>query len=301
MEKLKILKILFMKQSQASLLLGAQYSWGFVRPSKVIMFALALLLGASVVHAAGPRVVSMNLCTDQLVMMLADPDQIVSLSPMATDAHSSALRDTAGQFTQNSGSAEEIYLSKPDVIVAGLYTEKASVHMLQSLDLRVEIFDPADSFDAVRANIVRLAEVIGHPDRGQAMVADFDARLDALQSGIAQRPRAILYHANGYTSGAQSLSNDILTAAGFENLAVELGLTWGGTVPLERLIMIDPDVVITGRPFPGHSRGEEILRHPALAPLKMSAHTDARWVCGTPMVLDAIQDLQREHPDKRSQ
>ena len=272
-----------------------------VRPSKVIMIALALLLGASAVHAAGPRVVSMNLCTDQLVMMLADPDQIVSLSPMATDAHSSALRDTAGQFTQNSGSAEEIYLSKPDVIVAGLYTEKASVHMLQSLDLRVEIFDPADSFDAVRANIVRLAKVIGHPDRGHAMVADFDARLAALQSGIAQRPRAILYHANGYTSGAQSLSNDILTAAGFENLAVELGLTWGGTVPLERLIMIDPDVVITGRPFPGHSRGEEILRHPALAPLKMSAHTDARWVCGTPMVLDAIQDLQREHPDKRSQ
>ena len=274
---------------------------GSVRPFKGIMFALALLLGASMVHAAGPRVVSMNLCTDQLVMMLADPDQIVSLSPMATDAHSSALRDTAGQFTQNSGSAEEIYLSKPDVIVAGLYTEKASVHMLQSLDLRVEIFDPADSFDAVRDNIVRLAEVIGHPDRGQAMVADFDARLDALQSGIAQRPRAILYHANGYTSGAQSLSNDILTAAGFENLAVELGLTWGGTVPLERLIMIDPDVVITGRPFPGHSQGEEILRHPALAPLKMSAHTDARWVCGTPMVLDAIQDLQREHPDKRSQ
>jgi iron complex transport system substrate-binding protein len=265
------------------------------------MFALALLLGASAVHAAGPRVVSMNLCTDQLVMMLADPDQIVSLSPMATDAHSSALRDTAGQFTQNSGSAEEIYLSKPDLIVAGLYTEKASVHMLQSLDLRVEIFEPADSFDAVRANIVRLAKVIGHPDRGHAMVADFDARLAALQSGIAQRPRAILYHANGYTSGAQSLSNDILTAAGFENLAVELGLTWGGTVPLERLIMIDPDVVITGRPFPGHSRGEEILRHPALTPLKMSAHTDARWVCGTPMVLDAIQDLQREHPDKRSQ
>lgn len=274
---------------------------GSVRPSRVIILALALMLGASMVHAAGPRVVSMNLCTDQLVIMLADPDQIVSLSPMATDAHSSALRDTAGQFTQNSGSAEEIYLSKPDVIVAGLYTEKASVHMLQSLDLRVEIFDPADSFDAVRANIVRLAEVIGHPDRGHAMVADFDARLAALQSGIAQRPRAILYHANGYTSGAQSLSNDILTAAGFENLAVELGLTWGGTVPLERLIMIDPDVVITGRPFPGHSRGEEILRHPALAPLKMSAHTDARWVCGTPMVLDAIQDLQREHPDKRSQ
>ncbi len=272
-----------------------------MRPSKVISFTLALILGASMVQAQGPRVVSMNLCTDQLVMMLADPDQIVSLSPMASDAHSSAMIEMARSFDQNSGSAEEIYLSKPDVIVAGLYTEKASVHMLQSLGLQVEIFDPAESFDTVRANILRVAQVIGHPERGVAMVADFDARLAQMKSGIFQRPRAILYHANGYTSGAQSLSGEILTAAGYDNVALELGLTWGGTVPLERLVMIEPDVVITGRPFPGHSRGEEILRHPALAPLKMSAHTDARWVCGTPLVLDAIQDLQREHPDKRSQ
>ena len=265
------------------------------------MFALALLLGASMVHAAGPRVVSMNLCTDQLVMMLADPDQIVSLSPMATDAHSSALRDTARQFTQNSGSAEQIYLTKPDLVIAGLYTEKASVNMLQSLGLQVEIFDPEESFDNIRDNIRRMGDLLGHPDRAARMVADFDQRLAVLQSGITTRPRAALYGANGYTSGVQSLSHNILTAAGFDNIAQELGLTWGGRIPLERLIVLNPDVVITGRPFRGHSRGEEILRHPALAPFKMAAHTDARWVCGTPLVLDAIQDLQREHPDKRTQ
>jgi len=272
-----------------------------VRPSKVITLALALITGASVVQAGPPRVVSMNLCTDQLVMQIADPDQIISLSAMARDEHSSAMRDEAHEYAQNTGSAEQIYLTKPDLILAGLYTEKASVNMLQSLGLQVEIFDPEESFDNIRDNILRMGDLLGHPDRAARMVADFDQRLADLQSGITTRPRAALYGANGYTSGVQSLSHHILTAAGFDNIAQELGLTWGGRIPLERLIVLNPDVVITGRPFRGHSRGEEILRHPALAPFKMAAHTDARWVCGTPLVLDAIQDLQREHPDKRTQ
>ena len=56
--------------------------------------------------------------------------------------------------------------------------------------------------------------------------------------------------------------------------------------------------MITGKAYPGHSRAEEILQHPALRPLKTVTQTDAKWVCGTPAVLDAIAELQRVHPDK---
>lgn len=272
-----------------------------MRPSKGIRLALALFLGASVGHAAPARVVSMNLCTDQLVMMLADPDQIASLSPMATDEHSSAMVDVAKSFPQNTGSAEAIYLDAPDLILAGTYTEKASVQMLQALGLRVEIFAPAQGFDDIRANITRLGDLLGQSARAAQMIDAFDTRLASLQSGITTRPRVALYSARGYTVGQNSLSSQILEAAGFQNIAAELGLTWGGIVPLETLVMLDPDMVITGRPFTGHSQGEEILRHPALAPLKTSAQSDARWVCGTPLVLDAIHDLQMVHPDKGPQ
>ncbi len=48
--------------------------------------AAAWLISASAVSAAGPRVVSMNVCSDQLVLSLADPDQILGLSRFARDA-----------------------------------------------------------------------------------------------------------------------------------------------------------------------------------------------------------------------
>jgi iron complex transport system substrate-binding protein len=48
--------------------------------------AMALMIGISTpqAHAAEPqRFASINLCTDQLLVTLADPDQILGLSPYA--------------------------------------------------------------------------------------------------------------------------------------------------------------------------------------------------------------------------
>src|SRR5262244_750805 len=44
------------------------------------------------------RVVSFNICTDQLVVALADPGQIAGLSPYATDPTLSAVADQARAF-----------------------------------------------------------------------------------------------------------------------------------------------------------------------------------------------------------
>ena len=45
--------------------------------------ALAMAAGAS--PAAGPRIVSMNICTDQMLLALADPAQIMGLSRFSRD------------------------------------------------------------------------------------------------------------------------------------------------------------------------------------------------------------------------
>ena len=59
--------------------------------------------------------------------------------------------------------------------------------------------------------------------------------------------------------------------------------------------MSKPDVIITGTTYPGSSRSEEILKHPALKPLRHVSSTDANWVCGTPHIVKAIEDLQTIH------
>jgi len=201
----------------------------------------------------------------------------------------------AAAYPANHGLAEEIYLMQPDLVVASVYSTRATVAMLRHLGIPVIQFEPASTMEDVRARILQMGAALGRDQAAMTMVADFDSRLDDLSNEIRRRPEAILYHANGYTSGNKTLAGQILLAAGFENAAVKAGYSHGAKMPLEVLAMTAPEVVITSHPYPGSSRSEEILDHPVVRALRQSttasAMSDQDWVCGTPYVLRAIEAL----------
>lgn len=255
----------------------------------------AALWGAGAWAQVPARVVSMNLCTDQLAMLLADAGQLVSVSRIASDPRSSAMVEQAALYPANNGLAEEVFLMQPDLVLAGSFTARASVDMLERLGIKVIRFDPAYGLDEVRARIVQMGAALGQTERAETMVKDFDAQLAGYLREVAVRPRAALYYANGYTSGDKSLAGQILATAGFDNVAAEVGFDGGGIIPLEVLAMAQPDTVITSRPYPAASRSEEIMDHPVIEALRgarpEAALTDSDWVCGTPFVLRAIADM----------
>lgn len=262
---------------------------------------LCLVVLANTAWAQPQRVVSMNLCTDQLAMMLAAPGQLLSVSYLARDPRASAMADEAMALAVNHGLAEEIYLQQPDLVIAGRFSTLATVEMLRRLNVPVVVFEPARSLDQVRDNIVLMGQVLGREDAAQTLLNDYNAGLAALQSGVSDGPRAAIYSARGWTSGENTLSGQILKSAGLRNIATELGLPGGGVLPLEQLVLADPDVVITAQPYPGHSRAEEFRNHPVIRHLRARAGqavmSDRDWVCGTPYVLRAIDDLTqaRQH------
>jgi len=241
------------------------------------------------------RVVSMNLCTDQLAMMLAAPGQLLSVSYLATDPRGSAMAEKAKSYQINRGLAEEIYLLRPDLVVAGSFSTRATVDMLKRLDIPVAVFEPAYGLGEVRDRLREMGEVLGREEAANALIADYDYRLGSLLKEAGHRPRAALYYANGYTSGDRTLAGQILFAAGFENVAVEAGYSTGGILPLEVLAMLEPEALITGRRYSGTSRSEEILDHPVVQTLRADgtngAISDRDWICGTPYVLRAIKEL----------
>lgn len=259
--------------------------------------ALALWAGAVSAQDAPPaRVVSMNLCTDQLAMMLAAPGQLVSISHVARDPLSSAMADEATGWPVNHGLAEEIFLLDPDLVLAGTYSNPATVDMLRRLGIEVVQFAPPDSIADIRDQIIAIGAALGRQDAAAAMLAAFDADLARL-SALAEPdgPRAALYYANGYTTGEHSLAGDIMNRAGFRNIADEGALAGRWFISLEELILAAPEVVITGQSYPGASNAEELLRHPALARLMRgrlgAGMADADWVCGTPHVLRSLARL----------
>ncbi|ARE39825.1 Vitamin B12 ABC transporter, B12-binding component BtuF [Rhodovulum sp. P5] len=256
-------------------------------------FGLALS-GAG--HAAPSRVVSMNLCTDQLALMLAAPGQLVSVSVFAKQPQTSVMAEAAQAYPNNHGLAEEIYLLNPDLVVTGQFTGQDTVSMLRRLGVPVVTMAPAYSLNDIRDRITEMGQHLGREETAAEIVAQFDADLTALTADSPdERPRAAVYTAQGYTPGPNSLSGAMLEAAGFDNLATELGLSVGGRIPLEQLVMLDPDLVVLPTPWPGASRAEDILTHPVLKKLQARAGTaplaDRDWVCGTPHVLRAIAGL----------
>lgn len=271
---------------------------------------LALLAAVAVAEDAGPaalqqdgppaRVVSINLCTDQLAMLLAAPGQLVSVSDIARDPLSSAMAAEAMAWPVNHGLAEEVFLLDPDLVLAGTWTSRATVDMLRRLGVPVAEFAPAGSVAEVRQGIVDIGAALGRTAAATDMLADFDARLAALTADLGtlrpdDAPRAALYYANGYTTGEHSLAGDVLGMAGFRNIADEGDLAGRWFIALEELLLADPDLVITGTPYPGASNAEELLRHPALqefmATRSGAGLADADWVCGTPHVLASLERL----------
>ncbi len=266
-------------------------------------FLLALILGlaATMAHADNlPRVASINLCTDQLVMALADPSQIVGLSPFARDPSQSWDAVKAAQFPRLSGEAEDILVLKPDIVVAGSYTKRATRELLKGKGLNVEEFNDARSLDEVKAQIRRMGDVVGHPDRATEDIAKLDAAIMRAQKAASSRHyRVLAVSRRGWLTGRDSLANSILASVGLRNAVGEVGFGFGGFASLETIISLDPDLLlVSNEGNVARDDGESYLLHPALEkfypPSKRIVLPERLTICGGPMLADAFDKLTAE-------
>jgi iron complex transport system substrate-binding protein len=243
------------------------------------------------------RVVSLNVCTDQLAMLIAGEGQLRSVSYLARDPSASALAEQAAGYTVNHGLAEEVFLMHPDLVVAGTYTTRTTVDLLRRLGIRVEQFAPESSIDDIRANIKRMGDVLDRPKRAAELIAELDRGLAELAAARPPNRSVALYYANSHTSGKSTLVGAIVDAAGLANIADRLGLAGTVELPLELLVLADPDLVVGDQErYAAPALAQENFVHPAYRVLLSKARhvvVPGRYtVCGTPFTLEAARILQ---------
>lgn len=256
---------------------------------------------AAPAHAADPpRVASINLCTDQLVMTLADPGQILGLSPYSRDTARSWAAAEAKKFPRLSGEAEDVLALKPDIVVAGRYTKRATRELLKQQGLRVAEFDIAKSIDDVKNQMRRMGGLVGHPDRAEVQIARLDAAIARAKQAVARKPyRVLALSRRGWVSGDDSVTSALLSITGLSNAASSLGVKHGGFAKLETIVALKPDfILVSSNSDIAEDEGRALLLHPALEklypPSRRIVIPEDLTVCGGPMLPDALDRLVAE-------
>ena len=247
-----------------------------------------------------PRIASINMCTDQLLLTLADPEQIVGLSPYSRDAARSWAAEAAARYPKLSGEAEDVLVLKPDFVVAGRFTKRATRELLKAEGFRVEEFDAVRTLDETRRQISRMGELVGHADRAAAAIARVDAAIARAREVVARKPlRVLALSRRGWVSGGDSLTSSLLSTIGLANAASQLGYRLGGFASLETIVSLKPDLLLLSESGNfAEDQGTAFLLHPALEQLyppdKRIVMPERLTVCGGPMLADALEKLVSE-------
>jgi iron complex transport system substrate-binding protein len=247
---------------------------------------------------AAERIVSINLCTDQLLLLLAPVEQISSVSFMAANPRYSAYAERVGEIPLNHARVEEVVAFDPDLVLAYEFSDHRLVQLLRELGYRVEQVRGARSLADVAAVIADTAALLEQRAAGREVLAAMSRQLDpGRPAPAASRPLAVIYAPNGYSPGAKTLPGAVLEAAGFDNLSAILGNEYGAQIPLEQLLRHQPALyIIDDEEQDMNSLAQKKLRHPALGKSIAASATATieghLWSCPTPMIARAVAELR---------
>jgi iron complex transport system substrate-binding protein len=269
----------------------------FFRAMVAVAVASGLSAPTPAPAAALPRIVSMNVCTDQVLLKLADPAQIVGLSRFSRGAW---VADDAHRFPVLSGGAEDVLVLKPDVVVASLFDKRSTRELLKANGLHLAEFAVPRNLDEAKIQIREMGDIAGHPDRAAAEIARLDAAIARARQAVADKHfRVLPLSRRGWVSGSDSFVSSLMTATGLFNAAGDLGAAFGGYTSLEAIVNLKPDFILVSQAgdYAGDD-GQAFLLHPALErfypPEKRIVIPERLTECGGVMLADALDVLVKE-------
>lgn len=258
--------------------------------------------------AAHPTIVSLNPCADAILAEVADPAQILALSPYSRDPRSSSMDvAVARRFAMTHGTVEEVLALRPDVVVDSTFIAPATAQAYARLGLRLETAGMASTVDQARDQVRSLARVTGHPERGEALIGRIDAALAAAAPPRGAAPiSAVVWQSGGIVPGRDTLVSDLLARTGFVNFSALKGLNQADRLPLERMLADPPRVILRASASEGAQGDDDrALSHPALDALhttERAAFAPNLLYCGGPTIISAVRRLAevRERIARRS-
>lgn len=243
------------------------------------------------------HIMSMNLCTDMLLLELVPAARIASVTYLAHGAAQITHPGVDRGIPVNHGTAEDIVAEKPDLIFAGDFSTPVAKRLARRVGANLVEVESVNSFADIRTVTRQMAKAVGEPARGEALIADMDRKLAWLSTHPPARRYTVAAWSGGAVPGKHTLANEIIEDAGAVNIASKLKSASYSSFGVEELLKADPDVLIYG---------DAVARKPALQSLGLeNSAVRARWAgrtvaypevlfsCGVPQSADAAILLRR--------
>jgi len=254
------------------------------------LLAASLALVTAGAEAQPRRVASLNLCTDELLLLLAAPEQIASVTHLAQQPAETPLWREARRHPRNDGSLLSVARYRPDLVLTVGGGARDRGRIAARLGITVVDLPHAGSLDDIAVAVRRIAAALGRERRGEFILRGLTAlRASAPPPAVD----TIWLGGGGRTVTAGGLEAQWMALAGLRQRA-----TRGDRVSLETLIAQPPAVLLRSDYRQGqYSSGQRWLSHPAASRSRAgrTIATDGRlWTCMGPLLIGEVLRLRRE-------
>ena len=239
-----------------------------------------VLLPAGLQAASVKGIVSLDLCTDWMLLKFADPAQVRAYSPLLYKYHADWV---PADLPVHDGSLEHILQLEPQLLISGEYNAILLRKRLRQLGQQVAVLSLPTTLDGIRDYQAEFLTLI---DAGEGSgTVDWDRAYPPRYQSL------LLLGANGIGTGTNTLEDEVLRRAGWINYIDASGYV---SLQMERIVANPPDAIYSSAPL-SNSLANLFVRHPAIQSLmSASASPQAenwRWQCPGPWSLDLIREL----------
>ncbi|WP_114227950.1 MULTISPECIES: ABC transporter substrate-binding protein [Sphingomonas] len=237
--------------------------------------------------ASAVRVASLNLCTDELVLALAEPRQIASLSYLAGEPGDSARWAEARRYPRNRGTLDSALAARPNLVLTMGGAGRATAEIAARLGMRVVVLPFPQSVADVRGQVAQVGALLGQQGKARQLVGT----IDRLRASAPPPADGAFIGGSGTSLAPGSLGAEWLALAGYRQRALP-----NARLSLEALVTSPPKWLIRSDYRSGEaSRQQAWFDHPLVRRLAArTTRTDGRaWTCGGVPMLAEVARLRR--------
>ena len=186
-----------------------------------------------------------------LLSLITDKSRLAALSGKIKKGKCpDELYNKTLKFEKVENNVELVIDLEPDLVLIMDWMGKDKISQLEDAGIDTFVYKTSRTYEEQHKLFRELAELVDEQEQGKKILKDMDKRLEKLQKQIKEKlkdkasPRILLYSSIEETEGIGTLYDDMIKLIYGQNLAAELGLKGTGKISKEKVIDINPEIIL---------------------------------------------------------